>query len=71
MLLEELIKYNPKHGNYDRIIALIMLLILVEDRHRIIDEQINNMESPKQSVEQDEFFSRNYDRKYKSMGIRF
>lgn len=70
-LLEELIKYNPKHGNYDRIFALIMLLILVEDRHRIIDEQINNMESPKQSVEQDEFFSRNYDRKYKSMGIRF
>lgn len=70
-LLEELIKYNPKHGNYDRIFALIMLLILVEDRHRIIDEQINNMESPKQSVEQDEFFSRNYDRKYKSTGIRF
>ena len=70
-LLEELIKYNPKHGNYDRIFALIMLLILVEDRHRVIDEQINNMESPKQSVEQDEFFSRNYDRKYKSMGIRF
>lgn len=70
-LLEELIKYNPKHGNYDRIFALIMLLILVEDRHRIIDEQINNMESPKRSVEQDEFFSRNYDRKYKSMGIRF
>jgi intein/homing endonuclease len=70
-LLEELIKYNPKHGNYDRIFALIMLLILVEDRHRIIDEQINNMESSKQSVEQDEFFSRNYDRKYKSMGIRF
>lgn len=70
-LLEELIKYNPKHGNYDRIFALIMLLILVEDRHRVIDEQINNMERPKQSVEQDEFFSRNYDRKYKSMGIRF
>lgn len=70
-LLEELIKYNPKHGNYDRIFALIMLLILVEDRHRIIDEQINNMGNPKQSVEQDEFFSRNYDRKYKSMGIRF
>lgn len=70
-LLEELIKYNPKHGNYDRIFALIMLLILVEDRHRIIDEQINNMESPKQSIEQDEFFSRNYDQKYKSMGIRF
>lgn len=70
-LLEELIKYNPKHGNYDRIFSLIMLLILVEDRHRIIDEQINNMESPKQSIEQDEFFSRNYDQKYKSMGIRF
>lgn len=70
-LLEELIKYNPKHGNYDRIFSLIMLLILVEDRHRIIDQQINSIESPKKSIEQDEFFNRNYDQKYKSSKIRF
>ena len=59
-LLEELIKYNPKHGNYDRIFSLIMLLILVEDRHRIISEQLNSIDKPEKLVEQDDFFNRNY-----------
>lgn len=70
-LLEELIKYNPKHGNYDRIFSLIMLLILVEDRHKIIDSQINNMDKKEKPVEQDEFFNRNYDYKFGRKGIVF
>lgn len=70
-LLEELIKYNPKHGNYDRIFALIMLLILVEDRHRIISEQLNSIDKPKKLVEQDDFFNRNYNDKFNRKIFKF
>ena len=70
-LLEELIKYNPKHGNYDRIFALIMLLILVEDRHRIISEQLNSIDKPEKRVEQDDFFTRNYNDKFNRKIFKF
>ena len=70
-LLEELIKYNPKHGNYDRIFSLIMLLILVEDRHRIISEQLNSIDKPEKLVEQDDFFNRNYNDKFNRKIFKF
>lgn len=52
-VLKELELWNPD-GNFDRVSALIMLMILVEDRYKIPASK------EKQEEERDDFFSRHY-----------
>lgn len=56
-LLQELIHWNI-NGNFDRVSAMGMLMILREDRIRLEIE----MENPIKILEQDPFFKRNYKR---------
>lgn len=55
-LLRELINYNPK-GNTDRISALIMLMILKEDKIKYIQRR---QEEKIKELSEDSFFNRNY-----------
>ena len=61
-LLRELIAYNPDPDyNFDRIMALVMTLILVEDRYRTIESEQRSQSEPKSSgLSQDPFFSKNF-----------
>lgn len=54
-LLQELISFNPQHGNYDRVSALIMLMIIREDRLKYI---VKAQEKKIQDLSSDPFFSR-------------
>lgn len=64
-ILKELISYNPDpEYNFDRISALIMLLVLVEDRYRLIKQEKENQSKPKRSgLADDPFFTKNYDKR--------
>jgi hypothetical protein len=57
-LLRELMNFNSK-GNFDRISALIMLMILREERIKYVDRK---QREKVQSLIDDDFFSRNYTR---------
>jgi hypothetical protein len=61
-LLKELISYNPDPTyNFDRIMAFIMVLILVEDRYRTIEQEHQNSSMPKEKdLSNDNFFNKNF-----------
>mgnify|MGYP003624457054 CR=1 FL=1 len=62
-IIRELIAYNPD-GNFDRISALGMLLILVEDRYKTIRSSKEESIKPSSSnLANDSFFTKNYDYK--------
>ena len=63
-ILRELIAYNPgPDHNFDRIMALIMVLILAEDKYRIIDNEKKRQSGHKENnLADDPFFTKNYDR---------
>ena len=59
-ILDELITFNPEMGNYDRVSALIMVMILKEEMSRnVMDKQKKKIKS----LSDDPFFSRNFDSK--------
>jgi hypothetical protein len=55
-LVRELMNYNSD-GNFDRVSALVMLMILKEERIKYIDKQ---QRDKVKSLAEDDFFSRNY-----------
>ena len=60
-LLKELISFNPDPTyNFDRISALGMLLIIVEDRYKVIHSEKSNSGSRKRDYSKDAFFEKNY-----------
>ena len=60
-LLKELISYNPDPSyNFDRISALGMLLIIVEDNYRIINSGKEQDGRPKKDISKDAFFEKNF-----------
>lgn len=62
-IIRELIAYN-NDGNFDRVSALGMLLILVEDRYKTIQSSHQESVKPNSStLSQDKFFNKNYDYK--------
>lgn len=64
-ILRELIAYNPDPDmNFDRVSALIMTLILAEDRYKSIESERQRQNGSTKSLAQDPFFSKNYDRGY-------
>jgi len=59
-IIKELISYNPApEYNFDRISALGMLLIIVEDNYKVIDSSRNN-DVNKTNLAQDPFFNKNF-----------
>ena len=56
-IIDELMNYNPEIGNYDRISALIMVMILKEELSR---NAMNRQKKRIKSLADDPFFSRNY-----------
>ena len=62
-LLEELIAWNPD-GNFDRVSALGILMILREENKRFLDHYISG-DLPTTSTVNADYFSKNYDAKYK------
>jgi hypothetical protein len=65
-LLKELIAFNPEN-NFDRVSALGMLLILVEDRYQQIKTSKSNGSGKRQkTLADDDFFSKNYKNKSSS-----
>jgi len=60
-VLKELISYNPDPNyNFDRISALGMLLIIVEDNYRVINSGKENDGRPKKDASKDPFFEKNW-----------
>lgn len=57
--LEEAIKWNPD-GNFDRVSAMGMLMILREDRYKRTRTAKENMEKKTNSLANDPFFNNNY-----------
>lgn len=62
-ILKELISYNPDPDyNFDRISALGMLLIIVEDKYKVIDSGRQNNGIKRKDLSKDSFFTKNYDK---------
>jgi hypothetical protein len=59
--LEELYEWNDE-GNFDRVSAMDMVMILREDRLKIVHNR--NKELEEQYVEEDDFISKNFDKKF-------
>ena len=57
-IVDELISFNPSVGNYDRVSALIMVMILKEEKTRNLADR---QEKRVTQLSDDDFFSRNFD----------
>lgn len=65
-LLRELMLFNPNDGNYDRVSALGMLMLLREDRIVAYGGNVKpDDEIDKDYLGNDDFFTRNYDIRFK------
>ena len=66
-LLEELAMWNPD-GNFDRVSALGMLMLLREEKMILYDGNLSKSKdiTPKDYLGNDDFFSRNFDNRFKT-----
>lgn len=66
-LLEELALWNPD-GNFDRVSALGMLMLLREDKMILYDGNLSKSRdiTPKDYLGNDDFFNRNFDKRFKN-----
>jgi len=56
-LLQELMNFHPKNGNFDRVSAMIMVMIIKEDKTLTFEKtQVEKVET----LANDDFFKRNY-----------
>lgn len=64
-LLEELAMWNPD-GNFDRVSSLGMLMLLREDKMILYDGNLSKSRdtTPKDYLGNDDFFNKNYDKKF-------
>ena len=66
-LLKELSLFNLD-GNFDRHDAMVMLMLLREDKLRILGaegvDRVKNRSSKEDDLSQDDFFSKNYDKRF-------
>ena len=58
-LLKELILWNP-YGNYDRIMALVQLLLYREEKMILYQGDIRNQDSEPSGMEADDYWTKNY-----------
>lgn len=58
-LIKELIQWNP-YNNYDRIMALVQLMLYREEKMILYQGDVRNAESSASGMEKDEYFEKNY-----------
>lgn len=58
-LLKELIQWNP-YGNYDRVMALVQLMLYREEKMILYQGNIEKSKSDAPGLEEDDYFTRNY-----------
>ena len=58
-LLKELIQWNP-YGNYDRVMALVQLMLYREEKMILYQGDARNAEQPSSGMEKDDYWERNY-----------
>lgn len=58
-LIKELIQWNP-YGNYDRIMALVQLMLYREEKMILWQGDIKNAEQPSSGMENDKYWDKNY-----------
>ena len=58
-LLKELIQWNP-YGNFDRIMALVQLMLYRDEKMVLYQGDIKNAESSSSGIEADDYWTRNY-----------
>lgn len=58
-LIKELIQWNP-YGNYDRIFALIQLMLYREEKMILYQGDMSNVSSAPSGLEADEYWTKNY-----------
>lgn len=58
-LLKELIQWNP-YGNYDRVMALVQLMLYREEKMILYQGNIEKSKSDTPGLEEDDYFTRNY-----------
>ena len=68
-LLKELVMYNNT-GNFDRISSLSMLMLIREDRMVTYGGEVK-VSDDKDYIGADDFFTRNYDMKFKKKNLQF
>lgn len=64
--LEELYEFNPD-GNFDRISAMNMVMLLRQERHKLVEVEKNT--STNEYVEEDSFIKENYDDIYGKLNM--
>jgi hypothetical protein len=68
-LIKELIQWNP-YGNYDRIMALVQLMLYREEKMVLYQGNIKGAEQPSSGLENDSYWEKNYPGK-KKLGYSF
>ena len=58
-LIKELIQWNP-YGNYDRIMALVQLMLYREEKMILFQGQMGEREQVLSAIEKDEYWDKNY-----------
>ena len=58
-LLKELIQWN-QYGNFDRVMALVQLMLYREEKMILYQGDITKAEQPSSGLEDDDFFTKNY-----------
>ena len=66
-LLKELIQWNP-YGNYDRVMALVQLMLYREEKMILYQGDMSNHEAGSSGMEADDYWSRNYPGKKHQIG---
>ena len=64
-LIKELIQWNP-YGNYDRIMALVQLMLYREEKMVLYQGDVKSAEQPSSGMENDKFWDKNYPGKKKN-----
>ena len=58
-LLKELVLWNP-YGNYDRLMALVQLMLYREEKMVLYQGNIKNQEQQLSGLEADDYWDKNY-----------
>ena len=58
-LIKELIQWNP-YGNYDRIMALVQLMLYREEKMILYQGDVQNAKQASSGMETDDYWERNY-----------
>ena len=67
-LLKELIQWNT-HGNFDRVMSLVQLMLYREEKIIFFQGDVRHREAPSTGMENDDYWSKNYPGKPSERGV--